>query len=143
MLMTPSADRLSGAFFLFFGIALYFYIIPTFVEPADDGNIAPNTMPNLVAIVMGLCGLLLTIKPTDHQIPDHKFMLRAALFAVCIGLSIYAMSWFGFIYVAPVFALVLMLMIGERRPFWLLFGVIGMPAVIWFLVTQVLDRTLP
>ena len=58
-----------------------------------------------------------------------------------IGLVV--MSWFGFVYVAPVLALIIMLMIGERRPFWLIAGVAAMPAAIWVLVAVVLERALP
>lgn len=141
--MSTSADRISGAFFVLLAMALYFYVIPTFVEQAEDGNIAPATMPNLVAIVMGLCGVVVMIRPTAHETPDLRLMARAALFAGVIALAIYAMSWVGFVYVAPVFALILMGMIGERRLLWLLIGAAGMPGLIWFLVTQVLDRVLP
>jgi len=50
---------------------------------------------------------------------------------------------FGFVYVGPALALAIMLMIGERRPIWLVAGFVAMPALIWFLVVQVLGRALP
>jgi putative tricarboxylic transport membrane protein len=53
------------------------------------------------------------------------------------------MSRFGFVYVAPGLALVVMLFIGERRPVWLLSGIIAAPALIWLIVEQLLERPLP
>ena len=140
---TSSADRLSGAFFLLLGLTLYFAIIPAFVETAEDGNIAPATLPNLVSLIIALCGLLLVIKPTDHEIQNKRQLLVTAAYVVVLVIALYSISQFGFIYVAPVLALVLMLMIGERRWYWLGLGCLGMPAVIWLLVVQILDRSLP
>ena len=64
------------------------------------------------------------------------------MYVLVLGLGIYGMSWFGFVVVAPPLALIIMIMIVERRWYWLVSGVVGMPAIIWFLVTQVLDRNL-
>ncbi len=141
--MTLSADRVSGAFFLFFGLALYFAIIPAQVETAEDGNIAPDTLPNIISLIIATGGLWLMVKPTAHQLQDRRFFLTTGAYVAILAGAIYAMSWFGFAYIAPVLAAVIMLMIGERRPPWLALGVIGMPAVIWVFVTYILDRSLP
>lgn len=141
--MSNSADRVTGAFFLFFGLALVFLVIPEYVEDAEGGNLSPKTMPIVVAWIIAICGGLLVIKPTTHQAPNGRFFARALAYVAVLGLSIYAMSLVGFLYVAPVLALVIMLMIGERRPLWLGIGVVLIPAAIWFLVTQLLERALP
>ena len=83
------------------------------------------------------------IKPTDHEIQNKRQLLVTAAYVVVLVIALYSISQFGFIYVAPVLALVLMLMIGERRWYWLGLGCLGMPAVIWLLVVQILDRSLP
>ena len=141
--MSVSADRASGGFFLFLGLALYFLIIPTFVEKVEGGNIHPDTMPNAVSIVIAVCGLLLMLKPTTHQTQSSRYFLAAAIYITILGAATYAMTHFGFIYVAPFMALLIMLKIGERKPLWLFIGVIGMPSLIWVLVAHVLDRGLP
>ena len=138
-----SSDRLTGAFFLLFGLAVYFLVIPTYVEQVEGGNLAPNTLPNAISIVIAVCGGLLMLKPTTHQPPSGRYFLKTAMYVAILAAAIYVMSWFGFIYVAPVLALVMMLIIGERRPLWLAGGVIAMPAAIWFFVVQLLDRALP
>ena len=141
--MAISADRASGAFFLAFGLAMYLAVIPVQVETAEGGNIAPDTLPNIASLIIAVSGLWLMLKPTAHQIRDWRFFLTTGAYIAALALGIYAMSWFGFVYVAPVLALVIMLMIGERRPHWLALGVIGMPALIWAFVTLILDRSLP
>ena len=139
--MTP--DRLSGTFFFIFGLAMYSVVIPVFVEQADDGNIAPNTLPNILSWMLTIGGGWLVLKPTPHQIQDLRFFTRALMHAGILCAGIYGISWIGFLYVAPLLALTIMIVIGERRPHWLALGAIGMPTFIWFLITQVLDRSLP
>lgn len=141
--MSATADRLSGAFFLIFGLAMYFAIIPAYVEQIDGRKLAPDTMPNAVAILIAVCGGLLILKPTTHHAPDLRHFTIATTFIVLLAFGIYAISWVGFEFVAPPLALVIMLLIGERRAFWLLMGTLVMPAAIWLLVTQVLERALP
>jgi len=141
--MGLSADRASGAFFLVLGLVLYFLVIPSYVERVEGGNLSPDTMPNLISIVIAVSGAFLTLKPTGHRTQrPHVFAITGAYVAVLAG-GIYAMSVFGFEYVAPPLAFAIMWMIGERRPAWLAAGVIVMPALIWFLVTYALGRALP
>jgi putative tricarboxylic transport membrane protein len=141
--MTISADRMSGAFFCLFGLAMYFIVIPVYVETAEGGSLSPKTLPNIISIIIAISGGFLVIKPTAQQMRDPRKMAITGLYAALLAAGIYAMSWFGFEYVAPVLALAIMWMIGERRPLWLVSGVVIMPAAIWFAVTQLLGRGLP
>ena len=141
--MRISADRYSGTFFLLFGLAMYFLVIPTYVEITDEGNIAPSTMPNWISLVISFCGGMLLLKPTAYQTQNIRYFNVTAAYVAILSIGIYAMSHFGFEYVAPVLALALMAMIGERRPLWLLAGVVIIPATIWFFVVQILNRVLP
>lgn len=141
--MQLSADRLSGVFFLLFGLAMYFLVIPNYVEITDEGNLAPNTLPNWISIIITLCGAALILKPTQHETQNlQAFLITGAYVAILVA-GIYAMSLFGFVYIAPVLALAIMVMIGERRPLWLIAGAVAMPAIIWFFVIHVLGRVLP
>jgi len=141
--MGLNADRISGMFFFLFGLAMYFYVIPNYVESVDEGNIAPSTMPNIISVVLAASGALLILKPTAYQARNPILIARTALYVALLVAGIYGMSLFGFEYVAPILALAIMWVLGERRPLWLTLGVIIMPAIIWFLVTQVLGRALP
>ena len=137
------ADRFSGLFFLLLGLAMYFWVNPNYIESVDGGNLSPDTMPNILSIILAICGGLLILKPTDEQIRNPMLMAKTALYVGLLIAGIYAMSLFGFEYVAPFLALAIMWLLGERRPLWLVLGVIAMPAIIWFLVTQILGRALP
>jgi putative tricarboxylic transport membrane protein len=141
--MGLSADRASGAFFLLFGLALYFLIIPGQTEEVQGANLAPATVPNIIAWVIVVFSAVTVIKPTDFQTQNLRSFLVTGAYAGVLVIGIYAMSLFGFEWVAPPLALAIMVMIGERRPLWLVAGVILMPLVIWFLVTYPLGRALP
>lgn len=141
--MDVSADRISGAFFLLFGLAMYFFVNPNYIETVDGGNIAPESLPNAVSLVIAISGGLLIFKPTSQQVRDLQSMAKTSLYVVLLVVGIYAMSWFGFEFVAPVMALAIMWFMGERRLLWLVLGTVAMPALIWFLVTHALGRALP
>ncbi|KIN61787.1 TctB domain containing protein [Sulfitobacter noctilucae] len=141
--MSSSSDRISGAFFCLFGLAMYFLVIPVYVETAEGGSLAPNTLPNIISIIIAVSGAFLVIKPTKHQMRDPRRMAITGFYVLLLIAGIYGMSKFGFEFVAPVLAFALMWMIGERRPLWLISGVVLMPALIWFVVTQLLGRGLP
>lgn len=141
--MAGTGDRISGTFFLVLGLALYFFINPNYIETVNGGNLAPSTFPNILAIVLAVCGAALLFKPTTQQVPDLRNVLVTSAYVALLVVSLYAMSKFGFEYIAPVLALAIMVAIGERRPLWLGIGVVAMPGLIWFLVTVVLGRALP
>lgn len=141
--MAGFSDRISGTFFLILGLTMYLFVNPNYIEAVDGGNISPNTFPNILSIIIAICGAMLLFKPTTQQAPDLRSVAITGLYVLLLTGGLYTMSQFGFEYVAPVLALVIMLAIGERRPVWLFTGVIGMPALIWFLVTIVLGRALP
>lgn len=141
--MSNIADRISGLFFLLLGLAMYFWVNPNYIESVEDGNLSPETLPNIISIVLAMSGAYLALKPTDYQMRSPVLMAKTGLYVSLLIAGIWAMSRFGFEYVAPVLALSIMWMIGERRPLWLGLGVVVMPAIIWFLVTQLLGRALP
>jgi putative tricarboxylic transport membrane protein len=141
--MKLTADRASGLFFLTAGVSLYAAIIPAFVEQAEGGWLQPDTVPNAVSIVLAFCGAVLVVKPASHGGPNARELARAALYFTLLAAGLAAISLAGFLYAAPVLALAVMLCLGERRPIWLLTGSAVMPAAIWYLVAQVLERALP
>lgn len=141
--MTITKDRASGAFFLVFGFLLYAYVAPTYIETVDSGWVYPSTIPNAVAIILILSGTPLIFKPTQHSARPLGEMVKAAVFFVLLCAGIRLIPRIGFMFAAPGIALVLMLLMGERRPFWLLMGCITTPAFIWLLVALLLDCSLP
>jgi putative tricarboxylic transport membrane protein len=141
--MTSSTDRTTGGFFLLFGLLLYFVIIPLQIETAEGVWLTASAVPNAIAIVLSLCGGLLMLKPTKHRVQNLREFMFAGVYFVLLAAGLLLMSYVGFAYAAPVLALAIMFLIGERRPFWLVMGVAVLPASIWFLVAVVLERALP
>ena len=138
-----SADRASGTFFLIFGLIMYFLVIPNFTEDVKGANLAPDTVPNGISLVIAFGGAVLAFKPTDFILQHPRAFFITGAYAAILAVGIYAMSWFGFEIVAPILAFIIMWMIGERRPLWLGAGTVLMPLIIWFLVTYPLGRALP
>lgn len=141
--MNNITDRLCGFFFVLFGLMLFFYLIPTQVETVDFGAIHPKTLPQILAIIIGVFGFVLMLKPADGSDLQQMPWGRSGLVVAVLLVGLWLVSVFGFVYVAPVLALVLALVMGERRPLWLGLGAVGMPALIWFTVTVLLERPLP
>jgi putative tricarboxylic transport membrane protein len=141
--MMLSADRATGLFFFVAGLVCYFMIIPNYVETADSGSLHPDTFPNALSILIAICGVILALKPTNHRVHSVREMAMTAVYFAILCASVYAMTFFGYVFVSPVLALVLMLLIGERRPLWLFSGVVVTPALIWWLIEIVLERGLP
>ena len=130
-----SADRISGLVFLVLGVMMLTIIIPEFVETAEGGVIQPATLPALLSWVMAGCGAWMVLRPTRFdgklRLPDGAGIRSAGLYAAVLGGGVLLMGAFGFLPVAPGLALVIMLMIGERRWGWLGAGVAAVPAAIW------------
>ncbi|PHP65429.1 hypothetical protein CSC94_18895 [Zhengella mangrovi] len=141
--MGTMADRISGLFFMALGLVMYFWINPTYIETVDGGNLSPDSLPNICSLILAVAGAFVAIKPTNHHVRNPVLMAKTGLYVALLVAGIWAMSWLGFEYVAPVLALAIMWFVGERRLLWLGLGVVVVPAAIWFIVTQLLGRALP
>lgn len=141
-----TADRLTGLFFLLLGAALYWVVIPAQTETVDSGWVLPQTLPNLTAIIIGLCGASLLVRPgreASPRPPEPGTLLRAAATLALLIAGVWLIGLTGFGIAAAPLALAIMWWIGERRMRWLALGGILMPALIWFAVVILLDRPLP
>jgi putative tricarboxylic transport membrane protein len=136
-------NRGSGLAVALAGFALLLFVIPDQVEVVDYGWVRPETVPNAMAVALIGFGLLQAVMPTGETSWRIRPALRALGYLAVTALAVWAMGRFGFIAIAPVMVLVLMLLIGERRLLWLGLGVLVLPTVIWVTVIQLLDRTLP
>lgn len=134
---------MSGLFFVLFGVVLYGFLIPFDTETVGSGWVLPDTLPNFAALTMIAAGLVQAAAPAGANTLDGGGVLRAGLYLVLAAGALFAMDKIGFLVAVPVYALVQMWVIGERRPLWLGVGVLAVPGVVWILATRVLDRPLP
>ena len=137
-----TTNRIMGVAVAGLGVLLLLFVIPANTETADYG-MQPRTIPNLCAGALVLFGLVQSLVPAGNVDIFVREHLRVALFAAVAFLALWGMSVVGFRIAAPAFALVVMLIVGERRLGWLVAGVIAVPTMIWLVAVPLLDRTLP
>ena len=140
--MSLNADRASGLFFVFLGALLYFWIIPAQVESSEGSWLNPSSIPNITTLIISVCGVLLVIKPSGHRAQEADKYLIVGVYVCVLAVGLFAIEQVGFLYSAPGIALVVMVLMGERRPLWLFIGVAVIPIGIWYLVDQVLERSI-
>lgn len=140
--MSLQTDRIVGLTIATLGLLLLFAIFPIAIEDVEGGSIQPSTLPNALAGFLVVCGLILALKPGQPSEREPGELMMVVFYLAVIAVGLFVMSRFGFVIVSPFLALTIMLFFGERRPFWLAFGSLGMPAAIWFLVVHVLERPL-
>lgn len=138
-----TVNRLSGLAMALLGIMLIVAIIPDQTERVDGGWIQPQTLPNTVAWLLVGLGLVHTAWPSGNIDLDPGALARVGFYIALAGLAVYLMQWLGFLVVMPALTLLIMVFIGERRPFWLLAGGGVIPLAVWGIVTQLLGRSLP
>lgn len=136
-------NRLLGLFFACFGLLLLFVVIPRQTEVIAYGWMRPQSLPNAAAVVIVVAGAFLAFRPRGVVDFEWRQAGGAALYLGLVIAGVYLIALYGFEVVAPLIAMAVMLLAGERRPAWLALGAAGIPFVIWLAVTVLLDRPLP
>lgn len=136
-------NRLTGFLFFVLGLFLIFAIIPWQTETVDYGQMRPRSLPIYTGWVVVICAMILLVRGSDDPSPNLRHIGKAILFWSVLVIGIALFDRFGFLLVSPYLALVLMVMIGERRVKWLVVGGVGMPLLIWLTVVVILGRQLP
>lgn len=136
-------DRVLGGVLLLASAALLWIVIPAQTAVVSYGSTSPSLFPSIGACAVAFGGLWLLIAPTLHRMPDLRAPAGAVMVALFGVIGFLAMRWLGYIWVAPVFTLALMLFAGQRDPRWLFAGGICAPLGIWALFVLVLERSLP
>lgn len=142
---------IGGALALAMGLALWFWLIPTWVEPDPDLRLPVSLVPQVIAIGFGLCGVTALANgvlaqqakgPAADGFEPAEFRGFVAMIAMLLAATV-GFQFLHFLVVAPVFVAASMWMYGPLKPISLgLTSVMG-PLVIWFLGTDVLGRVLP
>ena len=123
-------------------LGLFFWVLPTQVEEVDYGRIIPSTVPTIaIWIIVGAAALQLW-QSKEVISMDIVVCIRALGFFGLLALAVYTMDRLGFEYVAPILARAVMLIIGERRWYWLIAGGLVIPVGVWLIVERLLDRPL-
>lgn len=136
-------ERYLGIATMLFGFVVIAFIIPSQVEQVESIGMEPKTFPSILAWGLVFFGIIqLLFSRADDAKVDKKILLRVFVLCGILALFVYASTYVRFIYLAPVLAIVLMRMMGEKRLFWLGLGAVGTPLTIWLLIGVVLGRQL-
>ena len=136
-------NRLSASFFIFLGLAFIYLIFPIEIEKLDYGWVRPQTLPNTCAFLLIVFGIFQFIFPKGKVVLEFEQILWSGVFVSAAFIAVFGFHKFGFIYTAPIFALSIMLLIGEKRILWLSLGTIVIPFSVWMIVENLLGRLLP
>tara|TARA_B100000686_G_scaffold338670_1_gene411521 strand:+ start:372 stop:791 length:420 start_codon:yes stop_codon:yes gene_type:complete len=136
-------NRLSASFVIFLGLSLIYFIFPVEIESLDYGWVRPQTLPNICALLLIIFGIVQFIFPKGKVVLEFEQILWSGVFVSAAFIAVFGFHKFGFIYTAPIFAVSIMLLIGEKRILWLLLGVFLIPFLILLIVEQLLGRLLP
>lgn len=138
-------ERILGLFSVFFGALLLAFLIPTYVsgDATDIGD--PTLFPRIAGWLFVFLGGLQVIfaAPSKETLPSKREISRLILFmgAMLIGTALLPIV--GFIPYAMGLMAVVLVLVFERRPLWILLTVIFVPIGTWLLFEQVLQRPLP
>ncbi|MEJ2097719.1 MAG: tripartite tricarboxylate transporter TctB family protein [Deltaproteobacteria bacterium] len=136
-------NRLSGIVVAVLGALLLFWIIPRHTETVTYGWLRPTTLPNITAVTIIVSAIIHALFPAGKVEFDVRLALRAGMFFGISLLGIWLMHRVGFLISAPLLVTVIMLLIGERRPVWLVSGIVLVPVGIWCIIELLLKRPLP
>lgn len=136
-------NRLSGLVVAVLGAIVLLWIIPRHTETVASGWLEPATLPIITTVVVIIASIVHFLFPTGKAEFDVPLALRAGLFFVISFIGLYVMHRAGFLVAAPLLVMVLMLLVGERRPLWLFTGIVLIPLAMWSSIVLVLKRPLP
>ena len=136
-------NRISGLVVAVLGVVLLFWIIPRHTETVDYAWLRPATLPVITAVIVIISSIVHLIFPSGKAEFDVPLALRAGLYFVISLLGLCLMYFVGFLIAAPLLVMALMLLVGERRPLWLIAGIVLIPLAMWISVVLLLNRPLP
>ena len=137
-----SLERIVTAGILVFGLTFLFFVLPQQVETVSFGRVFPSTLPTALLWIIIAAAVVQMLNLQEETELDVLVVIRAAGYLALLIASAWVMRHLAFEYVALVLSLSVMLLIGERRWYWLLIGGTAIPLGIWLLVERMLDRTL-
>lgn len=137
-----SISRISAAVIATVCALFLVFVLPGQVDPFGFGLIRSIHLPFAALVLMTISAVVMFFESDLELKIESEFMIK--MIAVT-GFSIIALGsllFVNFEFSMPFFALVVMLLVGERRWYWLLSG-FAVPVLVWVLVEIVLGRPLP
>lgn len=137
-----TAERIVTLAIMAFGVIFLVRVIPAQVETVDYGRVVPATVPTITICIIIAAALVQFFSSRFTVQVNPLVCIRVALLVAVMTFAVWLMDRFGFEYIAPLLALAVMALIGERRWHWLMISGVCIPLGIWLIVEQLLDRVL-
>lgn len=147
--MAMRRDFYIGAFSLFSGLVLYFWLIPQWVETPGFAQTSPLMFPNISAIALVIIGACLVFN-NFQGIRDRKSsgikeaLLEAVIWLVIVSLTLLGILHIGFVAANAFVCFVCMLSAGQRKHLvWVAIFCVAFPIILNLVAAHVFDVALP
>ncbi len=143
------ANLISGLTLLVFGLALAVLIIPMQIEESTDATISPRLLPQICAFALIFLSALLVVDTVRRQPSPIQFspISLAELWAMIAIGAVFVVGIILFLYTGPLWSsamlvVVPMLLMGERRPVFLVAIPVCLILAAYGLIYQVLGTSI-
>ena len=143
------ANLISGLTLLVFGLALAVLIIPIQIEESTDATISPRLLPQICAFALIFLSALLVVDTVRRQPSPIQFspISLAELWAMIAIGAVFVVGIILFLYTGPLWSsamlvVVPMLLMGERRPVFLVAIPVCLILAAYGLIYQVLGTSI-
>lgn len=137
-------DRVLGGVVLAFGASLLLFLIPVFTTPQPGSPTDPSLFPRIAGWMFVLLGGLQIVFPGQQRLTvTLRELGRLVLVTALMVLATVLMPIVGYLPASIALMAVVMLMIYERRPLWIVLSVAFVPVTVWIVFEYGLKQPLP
>lgn len=145
-----NVDLWAGVVITFAGLIATFYLIPNYVSAGFGYGLSPRFFPYTCSVAITALGAILVFtRITSSGVTDAMSPLsvkaagRLLLVAVLLAAGLLVMTIWGYLPGAMLMMAAFMVLMGERRPHWIIPTAVGWPIVLWLLFEKLLETPLP
>ncbi|PCH47648.1 MAG: hypothetical protein COC23_01440 [Hyphomicrobiales bacterium] len=143
------ANIVSGLVLALFGIVMLIIVIPMQIEPGPEGVVSPSLVPNITMIVLTALSILLVVNNlrktntgSDPVPISHAEIITLFKFAGIFAVSIALFLWVSPLAAGATLMVSTLLVLGERRPVYIVALPSGLLLMVWFLFYKVLGTAI-
>lgn len=140
---TKLGDRVAAGLLLAFAVGIFAYTF-TFPAPVQDLDPGVTAFPRMISVLIGALALVLLMRPREGEaLPRGRAALR--VIATVLLLCVYAvvLDSLGFVITTVSFLLAELVLIGVRRPAFLVLVPLGVGLGLYYLFRVFLEVPLP
>lgn len=138
-----TGDRVAAGLLLTLAVGVFAYTF-TFPPPTQELDPGVSAFPRMIAVLIAVLSIVLLVRPQSGEaLPRGTAAVRVALTVVLLWGYAMVLDYLGFVITSVVFLLAELLLIGVRRPTWLVLAPLGISLLLFYLFRVFLDVPLP